>query len=43
VRIYLYGEIVAEYSRLIPDQGHTWSAATLDWPSGNVTKVDALQ
>lgn len=43
VRVYVYGEVVAELSRLIPDQGHLWSAATVAWPSGVVTKVDALQ
>lgn len=43
IRIWVYGEVVAEYSRQIPNQGMTWSAATLDWPSGAVTKVDSLR
>ena len=43
VRVYVFGEVVAEYSRQIPDQGHVWSAATIDWPGGTVTKIDTLQ
>ena len=43
VRVYVFGEVVAEYSRQIPDQGHVWSAATVDWPGGTVTEINTLQ
>jgi hypothetical protein len=42
IRIYVYGEVVAELSRQIPSARRTWFAATVAWPSGAVSRVDAL-
>lgn len=43
IRVWVYGQVVAEYSRQLANAGQTWSAVTLDWPSGAVTKVDTVQ
>jgi hypothetical protein len=43
VRIYEFGEVTAEFSRVLTQGGQTWLAAKVNWPSGEVDKVDTLQ
>jgi hypothetical protein len=40
IRIYLYGDLVFERSRLMPRQDFWWVAAAVSFPSASVTGVD---
>jgi len=40
IRIYLGGVLAAEMDQVFTDQGQVWDAATIEWPSGQITEVD---
>jgi hypothetical protein len=39
VRVYVYGVVKFEQTKLLTAAGQTWPAVDIDWPSGNVTPV----
>jgi len=41
VSVYAQGQLVANLSHLLQNQGDSWTAATVDWPSGRVTALAA--
>lgn len=42
-RVYVYGVLAAELSRVLDRPGLLWDALRLEWPSGNLTAVDTVE
>jgi hypothetical protein len=42
VRVYIYGVLAAELSRVLDGPGLLWDALRLDWPNGALTAVDTV-
>lgn len=43
VRVYVYGVLAAELSRVLDGPGLLWDALRLDWPTATLTAVDTVE